>query len=263
MRFLKWLWDNSKWILNNRGIIADAALALGISALTGGGFALGNILGKKRKTGQTPQPTIFRDPIELKEVKSLRDKYMKLMTGEGAGYDKTTLTESMNPFIAKAKSTLQDYTIPTIKNTLSGAGLGRSSLVGSMGYQAGKESAQTIAEKLAQLNIANEQQIAQDKARAEAGLLSIGGLRSGVDMARATGMYNQGLNQVQLQQADEEAKASDMDKLIQSIGGAFTGGLTPENDELAFIETLLKNRTGAGVNIAKRNVATGTPSAWI
>ncbi len=205
-----------------------SGLSVGTAALLGGGAYL---LSRKRKRPDIPAYTGIRPFESLREISETPDFLAELARrrkGEGVGFRPEVLSAATSPFAATQRAALRERTIPTISAQASARGLGRSTIpVGQIG-QASAATERDIGERIAQLQLANEQQRRQEINQA---LSSTGqfigaeaaqrGTRAGFDLSDF--QQTRGLN-VQTEQFREQQKQQDFQNLLALGSLGVSGG---------------------------------------
>ena len=152
--------------------IGLSAGAIGTAALMGGGAYL---LTRKRKQKDIPEyggMRPFSSLREIPETAGFLEELQRRKRGEGVGFRPEVLSAATSPFAATQRASLKERTIPQISQQASARGLGRSTIpVGQIG-QASGATERDIGERIAELQLANEQ---QRRAEINQALSGIGG----------------------------------------------------------------------------------------
>jgi len=148
---------------------------------------------------------------------------------QGTGYTPELIDSSKSAWTNSARDYLQNTVNPGITARQSGGGLGRSSLVGAQMARAGVESELGLADRIAALQQAGQnQEIAtQRQALGQMPGMAMGDVQS--QLQRANFQKANFDQQLGYRQAAEQAQRESMDKLISMGGmaalGAGAGGL--------------------------------------
>jgi hypothetical protein len=97
------------------------------------------------------------------------------IAGRNLGYDPAVLDASTAPYAKKARADFTNYTVPQIAGAASARGLGRSTIPVSQIGLGSQDVENSIANRVAQLTLANEEEKAAEKNSA---ISSYGGLMS-------------------------------------------------------------------------------------
>ena len=111
---------------------------------------------KKKKAVDVPSP------YETPQYGRYKQKLEEMLAKKDV-YSPEFMAKATSPYAKTMRAGLKAYTIPAISAQASARGVGRSTIPVSMIRQAGQETEMSIAEKMAQLALANE----QEKARRE------------------------------------------------------------------------------------------------
>jgi hypothetical protein len=190
------LWINKPRELDHRRY--TWAGTLGTAVLLGGGTALAigaaNKSNKKQVAPALKAPPTLSATAEYPLYKStLEDR----IAGRNLGYDPSVLNSATAPYATQQRQNFQNYTVPQISGQASARGLGRSTIPVSQARLGSQEVESDIANRVAQLTLANE----QEKASEKTGAISSYGNLMGSD-------YNSILNNITGQNNQAQAAAN-------------------------------------------------------
>lgn len=187
-----------------------------------------NLFGGGRKPEKYKGIRPFASLQEIPQGKLLTDELEARMRGERVGFRPEILSQSTAPFALSRRTALKEKTIPTISAAASARGLGRSTITTGQIGQASSQAERDIMERIAQINLANEQQRRAEINEAVLGTERYVGAEAQQRTVRANFDYNDFLNQEQAQTAYSQRQAQGLGRAL-SLGTSmamapFTGG---------------------------------------
>jgi hypothetical protein len=129
---------------------------------------LTDLFGGKSGKSKSVAPALKLPPTlkDVSEYPLYRQTLEDRMAGRGLGYDPSVLSSATAPYAKSQREGFQNYTMPTISGQASARGLGRSTIPVSQSRLGSQEVESDIANRVAQLTLANEQQKAAEKGTA-------------------------------------------------------------------------------------------------
>jgi len=224
---------------------------------------------KQPAEAQTVNPYLQEKPASLKTYeKTIADR----LAGLGVGFDKDYLSSASTPYATSTRYGLKTQTLPQISQKASGVGLSRSTIPVSIGARASQEAEMSIAEKMAQIEAANQEQkrLEINEALRNQGIIGTGDLaeqKAYYDWQNNKNITNRAEATNFSQAADQRQQAGASRALALAAAGIaapFTGGASlasipsilasgsgsvDNNTQNAIIDEILKRRNATNVNV--------------
>ena len=184
---------------------------------------IGRFFGLSSQKKAKPAPTLMEQPGQRDVVTTLQER----IRGRGIGIPKETLSGVTSAHARQQRAGLREQTIPTISAQASARGLGRSTIpVGQIGQASGAVE-RDIAERVAQLRLADAE---MRQANIERALAQLGGFGQASQAAAASNAALMA-GDLRARQATEQAGIGRTLALAGSILGGMDlfggGGTTP------------------------------------
>ena len=214
---------------------------------------LSDLFGGKEKKAVAPALKIAPTLSATAEYPLYKSTLEERMAGRGLGYDPSVLSSATAPYATQQRQGFQDYTMPTISGQASARGLGRSTIPVSQARLGSQEVESDIANRVAQLTLANEQQKAGEKSAAISGY---GGLMSEdySSLLNQVNSQNQAaMSAAAVQNYNNQMANQGSQRLLSAGVGAAEAGIGAATGNPMLILSGLSSIAGSGSNASAIN----------
>ena len=119
---------------------------------------MSNIFSRIFGGGKKAEAVNVLSPIDTPEGARYKKTLEERLAGLGVGFSPEVLSTATNPYAVQRRANLANYEVPLISAQASARGLGRSTIPVNRIALSGQEAETDIGNKIAQLQLANEQQ---------------------------------------------------------------------------------------------------------